>query len=120
MKVKEILFEGVIPPHIKMTLQSIVANGGCTNHVHIVILANTVELLKNYPENDIWMRKLNSYHSATANTIDLFTEMTGNEQVHLASWCLDVLDEIVSRDEIDCDPNCELRDFTEKVLKSQR
>lgn len=120
MKVNEILNEGVIPPHIKMTLQSIVANGGSTNSAHLIILANAVELLKNYPSHEIWIRKLNSYNAANGDTMDLFRSMDGHEQAELASWCLDILDGIADRDEVRCHPECTTKEFTDKILRAQR
>lgn len=85
------LLEGVIPPHITMTLQQVVDAGEITNPVQIFMIAALVEMFKGGGPYR-WPRELNSYEMSTnADAIEGIKNLTGKEAAFISAWLLDVL-----------------------------
>lgn len=83
------LNEGVIPVHISMTLDQIIAAGQITNNVQTFVLGGLVEMFKNGGPYR-WPRELNAYGMTTMSTssdmIEAIRSLSTQEQVQVAEW----------------------------------
>lgn len=85
------LTEGVIPPHISLTLGQVVRDGKVTNNVQHFILAGLIEMFKSGGPYR-WPRDINPYDmSANANLIDSVKTLSDEEATSIAAWLLDSL-----------------------------
>lgn len=85
------LSEGVIPPHISMTLGQIVDDGKITNNVQIYILGAMLEMFKN-GQNTQWPRQLNSYSMVTSSDlIEAIKALDSAQTAKFAQWVLNEL-----------------------------
>jgi len=85
------LKEGVIPPHITMTLGQIVDDGKITNPVQIYILGAMLEMFKN-GQSTQWPRQLNSYSMVTSSDlIEAIKTLDSESTAKFAQWVLNEL-----------------------------
>lgn len=93
------LLEGVIPIHITMTLDQIVASGHVTNSVQTFVLAGLIDMFKDGGPYR-WPRDLNAYSMSTMGTasdmIEAVNALSADEQVQISEWLLGRLQEIGS------------------------
>jgi hypothetical protein len=90
------LKEGIIPPHISMTLDQVVTAGKITNPVQKFMMANLVNMFKNGGPNR-WPRELNGSQAGT-EVIDAIGTLSDTEQIDLAKWLLQALQEVADYD----------------------
>jgi hypothetical protein len=86
----EMLMEGVIPPHVTMTLEQVVNAGKITNPVQTFLLANLITMFKN-GGLDRWPRTLNSNTPAGEDVIEAVRSLSDHESVDLAKWMIAAL-----------------------------
>jgi hypothetical protein len=80
------LSEGVIPVHLSMTLDQIIAAGKITNSIQTFTLGGLLSMFKDGGPLR-WPRDLNSYAMTTSSdVIDAIKELSGNEAVEMAEW----------------------------------
>lgn len=80
------LSEGVIPPHLSMTLGQVINDGRVTNNVQNFVLAGLVSMFKDGGPTR-WPRDLNAYSMSTdANLIESIKSLTSEEAVGIATW----------------------------------
>lgn len=85
------LSEGVIPVHLTMTLEQVVAAGRVTNVVQHMILAGLTSMFKDGGPAQ-WPRDLNSYSMCTSSDmLEAVKLLTPAESVDLASWLIEML-----------------------------
>lgn len=116
------LAEGVIPPHISMTLGQIVDDGKITNPVQIYILGAMLEMFKN-GQNTQWPRQLNSYSMATsADLIEAVESLDSESAAKFAQWVLNelqVMGNYESQSISCCKPHMNPVEWVAHVLKAQ-
>lgn len=88
----EMLKEGVIPPHVSMTLDQVVEAGKITNPVQTFLLANLIGLFKNgFLER--WPRELQASSTGTqSEVIEAVRSLKDDEVVDLAKWMIAALE----------------------------
>lgn len=80
------LKEGVIPPHISMTLNQVASAGKITNNVQTFILSNLVSIFKDGGPTR-WPRDVNPYHMNTSSElIQSIRALSDEEVVALCNW----------------------------------
>lgn len=85
------LTEGVIPPHISMTLAHVIRDGKVTNNVQYFTLAGLTEMFKSGGPTR-WPRDLNDYSMSTsAELIEEIKSLPAGDHVALATWLLEQL-----------------------------
>lgn len=85
---QDTLEEGVIPPHITMTLQQIIDAGKFTNSVQIYILGSMLELFKSGEVNR-WPREMNNYSmTVSSDFIDEIKALPDADVVLFTEWVL--------------------------------
>lgn len=86
-----ILSEGVIPPHISMTLAQVLTDGKITNNVQTFIIAGLISLFKE-AGSPRWSRDLNSYSMSTSSDlIDAVKNLSDSEAVEMTQWLVQQL-----------------------------
>lgn len=86
------LVEGVIPVHITMTLEQVIAAGAVTNNVQHFIMAGLIGLFKDGGPYR-WPRDLNAYPMATgSDVLEAVKSLSPQESVEMAQWLLSKLD----------------------------
>jgi hypothetical protein len=86
----EMLKEGVIPPHVSMTLDQVVNAGKITNPVQTFLLANLIGMFKD-GGLDRWPRELTSHYQSRSDVIEAVRSLKDNEIVDLAKWMIAAL-----------------------------
>jgi hypothetical protein len=85
------LAEGVIPPHISMTLGQIINDGKITNPVQIYVLGAMLEMFKN-GQCTQWPRQLVNYQMVTSSDlIEAIKTLDSVKQAQFAQWVLNEL-----------------------------
>lgn len=83
------LKEGVIPIHITMTLDDIIAAGQTTNAVQTFVLAGLIDMFKDGGPYR-WPREINYYNASTmganSDMVDAVKSLQPKEQVEVAEW----------------------------------
>lgn len=88
---KSTLTEGVIPPHISMTLAQVLTDGKITNNVQTFIIAGLISLFKDGGPTR-WPRDLNSYSMSTSSDlIDAVKNLSDSEVVEITQWLVQQL-----------------------------
>ncbi len=115
------LKEGVIPLHLTMLLQQVVADGGVTNNVQYFVMAGLVEMFKNgYATR--WPRELNSYEMCTnAELIEQVKSLAPQDAVALAVWLDSALKVPANYENQSCcyRPQMDTLSWVKYVLKKQ-
>lgn len=114
------LAEGVIPVHISMTLEQVIAAGKVTNSVQNFIMAGLIAMFKDGGPTR-WPRDINSYAMATgSDLVEAVKGMSANESVEMAKWLLEQLARPAS---FESNPYCnsamQMNDWVKMVLRRQ-
>ena len=119
MKLEEIkpLKESTAPIHIVMLLQEVVNAGKVTNMTQYVALSQIVQLVKLGNPKPRYM-----YENPTPKSLlDEMKELSGEDQVKLAEWCLARLAVTDAQESMErfCNPHMALSQWIAYVTKAQ-
>lgn len=114
------LSEGVIPTHLSMTLDQIIANGKITNSVQVFTLGGLISMFKDGGPLR-WPRDLNAYSMTTSSDIiDAVKGLSDNEAVELATWlCSELIKPVEFETNPACSPQVDVCQWIKYVLKKQ-
>lgn len=85
------LSEGVIPVHLTMMLDQVIADGQISNRVQHFIIAGLVGMFKDGGPYR-WPRDLNAYPMSTSSDmVEAIEHLTPAEAVELTQWLIDSL-----------------------------
>lgn len=111
------LLEGVIPIHITMTLDQIVAAGHVTNSVQTFVLAGLIDMFKDGGPYR-WPRELNAYSMSTMGTtsdmVEAVKALSSDEQVQISQWLLERLQDVAG---YESNPRCTAQEWIATILK---
>ena len=80
------LAEGVIPPHLSMTLGQVIRDGKITNNVQYFVIAGLTSMFKECGPTR-WPRDLNDYSMSTSSDfIDAVKSLSDAEAVQISEW----------------------------------
>lgn len=115
-----IVTEGVIPPHISMTLAQVLTDGQITNNVQTFIIAGLISLFKDGGPSR-WPRDLNSYSMSTSSDlIDAVKNLSDSEVVEITEWLVQQLQKPANFESNPyCSPQADVVEWMKLVLRKQ-
>lgn len=116
------LKEGVIPVHITMTLEQVIAAGKITNSVQTFIMAGLIDMFKAGGPTR-WPRELNAYNMSTMGTssdmIKVVEDLSEGEQTNVAQWLLVKLQDVAGYESTPSGHTMDTLTWVRSVLTAQ-